>query len=284
MKLLKFRFAPYKYCRHNLKRPQCLWVRRVCYWLRKLSIGIFLLLAISIIAIFISPYRPFETRFPEDTANKLNDLIFALSCSYVAAWIFFMVTDYMPSVRKRMVDREYVKSQLGEIKNILKLQVEFCIFLTNLESNRKVKPKLLEFVKWYTDEDLFRSENEEKSRYLESLENCYRVRNLTKELLFGLNKCLNFDDLEKLKYLWKFYKVDENLDNRLQCVDGKTIHDERYLKLQAIVIYKAYEVMNRKYFKIPKHGMEQELRDEFFENRCHCLLNGTLCNGDYVTH
>lgn len=270
-----------KTCFHNFKRPDSYWIGRLWYILCKNVIGILFVTSLAIIMILT--IRGEGIAMPEGTAGRMNALLLTLCSSYVAAWIFYVCTDLLPSLHTRRNSKECVEAKINRIREISEYQILNSKMFHITESPDDKFPDEREFVDWYCQDDLFKIvETTGKSRYQESLDDCEEIRKLAGELLLTYSRLLGYDDLRKLRYIIKRYRLDEYLQERLKCDDGKTEYDKWFWENQALSIYEIYKIMSTERFHVPKFEKENELRDERFYNRCNCRFNGNLCNGDYV--
>ena len=89
-----------------------------------MAIFIGFILAVMVVIIILSDFKPFTSDSPEEKIEKINDFIFTLSCGYIASFIFFLVQDFLPHLRYRKSNRSYVKSQIETISSFLRNEVE----------------------------------------------------------------------------------------------------------------------------------------------------------------
>ena len=234
---------------------------KFCYNYAPKTIFIGFLLAVIVIGILISDYRPFITNKPEEKVKIINDLILTLSCGYVASFIFFLVQDFIPHLRDRKSTKEYVHGQIGYINTLLRNEVERQFFFEiSDEKDRNIDRYVDKFAK----DDLFSPMKElnGKSRYDVLKNDEKRIKEIAKELLRRYGSYLNYDEVKQLEYLNNEYKIDPLLSNHLIELNGKVGIDDRFTRAQAVKIYKAYDIMRQKRFRIPRYSIEDKLAKE----------------------
>ncbi len=218
--------------------------------------------ATVLVIVLLSDYRPFNISCSEEKAEKINDLILALSYSYIASFIFFLVQDYLPKYRSKKSTMEYVQGQIAYIHQLLREEIERQFFF---EIPVRTDWKVEAYVNKFAEDDLFSPMKElgGKSRYDVLRNDEKRIKEIAKELLRLYGEYLNYDEVKQLEYLNKEYKIDPLLSSHLTELNGEVGIDDRFIRAQAVEIYKAYDIMRQKRFDVPRYPIEDELYQEF---------------------
>ena len=86
---------------------------------------VFLLLSIAcIIIIELTDLRPFEVAY---NADGINGIILTLSYSYTAAYVFYVLNDWLPTRFRRHIALNYVEREMRRLKELLRL-CEFLLY------------------------------------------------------------------------------------------------------------------------------------------------------------
>lgn len=228
---------------------------------KRLTMTIFIV-AVAMIIILLSDYRPFTLNCSQTKADRLNDFLLALACGCVASCIFFWVQTFIPNYKKRKSDKEYIMSQINRISEILRKEVQ-SLFLFSIPDN--TDPKIKEYVDKFISYEMFMSQKELKgmSRFEELKENDKEIKTITKELLRLYGSDLTYDQFKKLEYLNTNFDIKSPLLSEVEYVNSEVKTDEKFYKSQAVIIYKAYEIMRNKKFNVPHYSIEDEIDSEF---------------------
>lgn len=248
-----------------MKTKTPLWLEKIMYY-GAYKYSIYLLLICSIVSICVlifTEWRP-VTLSTDNRANEANGILLALSGSYICSCIFYLVNNYLPSYWKRETERSYVQQKLSEINSILKHDVEFLFFFQIEKPEITLEGFLDEFISH--DGLANKILNNGNNLYDSYIKNQDMVCNTARELLRVYERYLSFDQIKKLEYISKNYYLNRNLTHALiQLKDGSVGYDSNLLKLEGIQIYKAYDIMKSKRFRVPEYQIEKELGKEIFQ-------------------
>lgn len=213
------------------------------------------IIALVVIVILLSDCRPFNSNFSTSTANRINDSLLALSCGYEASFIFFLVQDFLPNYRKRESDKAYIQTQIDTVTQILSKEVQR-LFYFEIPENKN--PTIEEYIEKFINDDLFtpRKGLTGKSVYEELKEKDKEIKEISKELLRLYGNGLTYDQLKQLEYLSKNLYVNPKLSSEIEEINGEVRRKETIFKHQAIIIYKAYDIMSHKRFEVPHYPIE----------------------------
>ncbi|MDE6770651.1 MAG: hypothetical protein K2J78_13085 [Muribaculaceae bacterium] len=213
------------------------------------------IIALVVIVILLSDCRPFNSNFSTSTVNRINDSLLALSCGYIASFVFFLVQDFLPNYRKRESDKAYIRSQIGIITRRLREEIQRLFYFAIPENKN---PTIEEYIEKFINDDLFtpRKELTGKSVYEELKEKDKEIKEISKELLRLYGNDLTYDQLKQLEYLTVNFDINPKLSSEMEELNGEVRKDKLFFKHQAIIIYKAYDIMSHKRFKVPHYPIE----------------------------
>ena len=219
------------------------------YSLRKIAYIILFLISCVIIILLVVECYPIRTNFTKEKVERANDIVLALSCSYVCSCIFYLLQDRLPNQHKRMADKIYVEYKLKQVHSILKREVYLPSFWSNWDNH---VPSIEEFVKGFDENYLFATCDGGKLRYSNFLMEYKEINSIVTELLKHYGSVLTYTQLRKLEYL-KDNLIVVSLDTHtLLGSDDVVKYKSEFLKKQAVIIYKSYLVMDNSKFKVPK--------------------------------
>ena len=133
------------------------------------------------------------------------------------------------------------------------------------ETSDKKERHIDRYIAKFSDDDLFSPIKElgGKSRYDVLRDDEKRIQEIAHELLRQYGSYLSYDEMKQLEYLNERYKIDPFLSKHNIELNGDVKIDDRFTRAQAVVIYKAYDIMRQQKFNVPHYPIEDELKQEF---------------------
>lgn len=221
------------------------------FWLKKylILIGFFFTLSSIVIAYKLS----------------FCEFIVTLCQTYVISSVFYFFTVFVPSLEFKKEASSYKKTKLNEIYRILEFNINRIILFMPYSP----RPSLNTYINQFKRTALFkRNTIGEPTIYERIIINCNKVRDIASDLLLHYNQTLNYNDTCKLRYLRDKCHVDEDLSNHLVQIEGDVMIDENLITLQAIRIYKAYEITCQKRFHEPVYPIELQIINQLNNEWC----------------
>lgn len=235
---------------------------RFCFYVAKHSVGIVFIIS-SLFAIWFFWIK--ENRFAGKSETLLaekENLIYTLTLGVIASSIFYFIQDWIPNFGRRKARKKFVLGQMNEIYRILNEEIYIPLFFRKLSLNYTVS--LEEYVNRFIENDLFEGEKGNKNRYLRLKESVDKIQVIVKEVLSCYGTELKYDQLKKLEYLKNQCYIIPMGTHALVCNrDGELDYDIIFLKKQAIIVYKAFEVVSNSRFRVPVYQYERDLDKNF---------------------
>lgn len=220
-----------------------------------------------------------------ETIKDLNNIINNLCLSLLAAYIFYIINDFLPRCRSKESDRTYIYNQLNKIKCILESEIRTIAFKFDLTTPYKL-PEKETFIKYFLQK--YKDSSFHTTDYPNLISYCHsdyiKIQAIIHELLRLYGSKLKYDEISKLEYLSLFYNIRVDIQAEHICFEDKIDYDYQPIKFVAYKIYNAYEVMRHKRFKQPYFPTEEKEELDFFNLhwKCNCPLKGRWCNGEIV--
>ena len=233
-------------------------------WLLWISIG-FVFIDL-IVQIFIEPiYEIFRITFCKDFVYKymcgnteVAKYVFKLlkdcAISCICGWVIYLVTVRYPSWGNDISKKEYALDKFKEISKDISRMVSLSVFL-RIE---KTTPNLQDFIKFYLSHN--------GSSYKTFNDISREVREVATSLLKDYASYFSYDQIEQLKYLKNNFVISEPPTQCWFFENNDLKYNEDYLKSQAVQFYKAYDILQKEKFEIPKYECEEEIDRNFREN------------------
>ena len=286
MKWGTLKYFRFHVCKENMKYKYAIKPKRFLY---KICNNLFwFLLVISCLYILIFDlFLTFrEVKYVEERDCFYKKFLDTICYTYIATFIFVLCSEKLPNFRKYISAKKHIKATFTNIKNTLANQIR-TLYVMPFSFSTYHSPTKIEFVNKFIYRAINQSQIFNKliaQIHIES-EN---IRTDAKDLLKFYGNQLNFEEINKLEYLLKFYNIPQNIIYIPYTHSPfKEINYELGpIKEVALKIYCTYEVFHKKKFEFPLYdydGFEDfsgyHLKYEC-KQRCLLFLNG-WCMGEY---
>lgn len=240
----------------------CLRNERIEFFLMKHIFWIVFVLS-SLVNVFMILQSNIHESKLENLFTGLENMIFNMFMGIFASSVFYLIQNWIPNIGWRKARREYVKGRMEEIYRILHKVIYNPFFFRKLSLNYTIS--LEEYIEYFIEN--YDYSNDGVCSYLELEESIDKIQEIVKELLSDYGSVLNFDQLKKLEFLKNGCCIMPLGIHAFVCdASGNPVYDSLFLKKQAVIVYKSFEVISKIRFCVPIYRFEKELEREIYLN------------------
>ena len=168
---------------------------------------VFLILSIvCIVIVEMTDLRPFGEAYNADGVNRI---LLTLSYSYAAAYLFFILHDWLPQRFRRRIAKNYIEREMRHLKELLRLCILLLYPFSSISETDLSKDKFMEIV---GRKDLMAPSIIGSKTIIEQL-NIYKkeITDISESLMSSYNNAMNNKQIKFVDELLNSYFILNNI-------------------------------------------------------------------------